>query len=71
MTDRDLLARLPKVELDQLAGLIMGALKGARRAEDRAQLAHVVIEDRPAADIARGGDPLTDHLRRNPTVRSE
>src|SRR5215211_1473587 len=68
VADGDLLARLPEVELDELAGPVAGALEGARRGEDRSQLAHVVVQDRLAAPVAGGGDPLADHLGGNVPV---
>jgi hypothetical protein len=46
VADRDLGRGLPEVELADLTRPVDGALIGARRAEDRAQLAHVVVEDR-------------------------
>src|SRR5215211_655055 len=60
VADRELLLRLPEVELQELGGTVGGALVGALRAEDRAQLAQVVVEDRLAAVVAGLGDQLAD-----------
>jgi len=46
VADRDLPPWLDQVELGELAGAIDRALIGPLRAEDRAQLAQIVIEDR-------------------------
>jgi hypothetical protein len=62
VADRDLVLGLPEIELADLAGAVGGALEGAWRAEHRAQLAHVVLEDRLAARVALLVlDPLADH----------
>ena len=66
VADRDLLARLEEIELQQLAGAIDGALIGALGAQDRPQFAQGVIEDRLAAPIARLGDQLADAGVRDP-----
>jgi hypothetical protein len=47
MADGHLVARLPDIELNQLARPIGGALKGpGRRRKQRPDLAQVVIDDR-------------------------
>ena len=46
MADGDLSSWLDQVELGELSRAIDRALIGALRAQDRAQLAQVVIEDR-------------------------
>jgi hypothetical protein len=48
VADRDLLARLPEVELQQLAGPVDGALIGPAALEQRPDLAQVIVEDRLA-----------------------
>ena len=60
MADRDLLARLPEVELADLPGPVDGALVGAPGSEARAHLAQVVVEDRLAAFEAELRDQLAD-----------
>src|SRR5215207_4481381 len=66
VADRDRAARLPEVELTDLARPIEGALEGPRgRGEQRAHLAQVVVEDRLAAAIADLGDQLAHpHARK-------
>jgi hypothetical protein len=50
VTDRDLRARLPEIELQQLAGPIDGALIGPAALKQRPDLAQIVIEDRLSLD---------------------
>ena len=68
MADGDLLARLEEVELAELGRVVDRALVGAPRRVERAQLAHVVVEDRLAARIALLLDQLADPLGRDPRV---
>ena len=67
MADRDRPARLPEVELADLARAVGGALEGPGGRKQRAHLAQVVIEDRPPALIAGLLDQLAHagagHLR--------
>jgi hypothetical protein len=49
VADRDLARGLPQIELADLPGPIHGPLVGARRQVERADLAHIVIDDRLAA----------------------
>jgi hypothetical protein len=65
VTDRDRLARLEQVELQQLAGPVDRALVGAPDQVARAELAHPVIEDRLAAPIAELLRQLAQPLRRD------
>jgi hypothetical protein len=65
--DRDLLGRLPEIELADLARPIDRALKRARRIKQRPRLAQVIVEivlppSNPSAD------QLTDPLPRHPPV---
>src|SRR4051794_34344293 len=50
--DRHLGARLPQIELADLARPIHGPLKRPRRRDDRPDLAQIVVQDRLAAGIA-------------------
>jgi hypothetical protein len=68
VADRDLASRLPEVELQQLPGAVDRALVGAPALIKRAQLAHVVVEDRLAALIAELLDQLADPLGGDPRV---
>ena len=54
--------RLPQVELDQLAGHVVGALAGIRRSEQRPELGHPVPQD---GDAVCPLDALGDHRRRH------
>jgi hypothetical protein len=62
MTDRDLRAWLPQIELADFAGPIDGPLIGPRPGEQRADLAQVVIDDRLAPVEPQRRDQLTDPL---------
>ena len=63
MTDRDLLAGFPQVELADLPGPIDGPLKRPRRRRKQPpHLAQIVIDDRLAAIEAKRRDQLTDTL---------
>jgi hypothetical protein len=62
LADRDRLARLEQVELQQLAGPIDRPLIRAPRQIARAQLAQVVVEDRLRALVAELLDQLPDPL---------
>jgi hypothetical protein len=68
MTDRDRLARLPQIALRKLARSIDRALEGALDHEPRADLAHEVVKDRPAALIAQLGGHLAQPQRLNRRV---
>ena len=69
MTDRELLAGLPQVELADLPGPIDRPLKRPRcRRKQRPDLAQIVIDDRLAAIEAQRRDQLTDTLARQPRI---
>jgi hypothetical protein len=68
VADRDLAARFPQVELQQLPGPVDGALIGPPALEHRPDLAQVVVEDRLGAVIAQFLDQLADPLARDPRV---
>jgi hypothetical protein len=63
MPDRDVVARLPQIALHQLAGSIDRPLKRPRRHEPGADLADIVIKDRPPARIPQLGRELPQPLR--------
>ena len=70
--DRDLAARLPEIELADLARPIDRALKRPRRRrEQRPHLAQVVIDDRLAAIEAQRRDQLPDPLTRQRRIAVE
>jgi hypothetical protein len=61
VANRDLVARLPQVELAEHARAVARALEGARSGqEERAQLAQVVVQDRLASRVALLCDQLAD-----------
>jgi hypothetical protein len=68
MADRDRCPRLPQIALHQLAGAVDGALKGALDQKPRADLAHVVVEDRLAAVIAKLAGHLAQPQRLDPRI---
>jgi len=63
VTDRDLLARTPNIELANLTRGVGGALKSPRREVGRPQLTNQIINNRLLAGIASLGDPITNHSR--------
>src|SRR4051794_11757924 len=71
MPDPNRLARLPQIALHQLARAIDRALKGATDEEPGSDLAHVVIEDRLAARIAKLGRHLPQAKRLDRRIRTQ
>ncbi len=70
--DRDLLRRLPEIELAQLARPVGRALVGPRRrSKQRPDLAQVVVEDRLAALVAELGQPLAHDRPRQARVLAQ
>src|SRR5262249_45240729 len=70
--DRNLAARLPKVELAERARPIGAALKGARpRQKQRPHLAQVVVEDRLATGVALLLEQLPHPLTGKPRLRTQ
>jgi hypothetical protein len=69
VADRDLLARLPEVELADLPGPVDGALVGAPGGEVRPDLAQVVVEDRLASFVAQLCDQLADASIETPSTK--
>src|SRR5262249_54667235 len=70
--DRNLAARLPKVELAERARPIGAALKGARpRQKQRPHLAQVVVEDRLAPGVALLLEQLPHPLTGKPRLRTQ
>ena len=65
IADRDVLARLPQIALDQLRRPIDRPLERALDQEPRPHLADIVIKDRLAAPIADLFGELTQPLRRD------
>src|SRR3954467_5313364 len=63
MADRNQRPGLPQITLNQLAGPVDGALKGPPDHKPRANLAHVVVEDRLATVIAQLGGHLAQPQR--------
>jgi hypothetical protein len=71
VADRDRLARLEQVELQQLARSIERPLIGAPRQVAGPQLAQVIVEDRPPALIAELLDQLADPLAGQAWIRTQ
>jgi hypothetical protein len=71
VADRDLVARLEEVELQQLAGPIDRPLIGAPGQVARAELAQVVVEDRLRALVAELLDQLPDPLARQARIAAQ
>jgi hypothetical protein len=69
LADRDLLPRVPPVDLGDLPGQVARALEGAGGKERRAHLGEVLLQDRDPAAVASSAQVLQDHGRRHLRVQ--